>query len=118
MSNNQQPEALRLAHLLALDKWPDAAAELCRQHARIAELDSEATENARIIGASAETELALRGHIAELEAQLSACIKLLKKMPKINQTLYVGNARQSWGVQAKAVLDVISATQAKHGGEA
>jgi uncharacterized protein YeaC (DUF1315 family) len=37
MSN--QPEALRLAHLLELDKWPDAATELRRQHARTVELE-------------------------------------------------------------------------------
>ena len=48
----QQPEALRLAHTLSGDKliddsteWADtlhaAAAELCRQHARITELEAQ-----------------------------------------------------------------------------
>lgn len=39
---------------------------------RIAELESEAEQNAKIIGASAETELALRGRIAEMEEQMAA----------------------------------------------
>jgi hypothetical protein len=38
----------------------------------IAELESEAEQNAKIIGASAETELALRGRIAEMEEQMAA----------------------------------------------
>lgn len=111
----QQPEALHLAHLLALDKWPDAATELRRLHSEnqdlrtrhycntaeieslrarvqelgemarenrskkvielercIAELESEAEQNAKIIGASAETELALRARVEELERELAA----------------------------------------------
>lgn len=87
------PDALRLAHLLDIDKWPDAAAELRRLYARVQELESierqlceqadvaanayrelesEAANNARILGASAETELALRGRIAEMEKQMVA----------------------------------------------
>jgi len=32
MTNNTQPEALRLSELLETDGWPDAAAELRRLH--------------------------------------------------------------------------------------
>lgn len=87
------PDALRLAHLLDIDKWPDAAAELRRLHDRVQELESierqlceqadvaanayrelqsEAADNARIIGASAEKELALRARMEELERELAA----------------------------------------------
>jgi hypothetical protein len=38
----------------------------------IAEMESEAEQNAKIIGASAETELALRARIAEMEEQMAA----------------------------------------------
>ena len=51
MTDNTQPEALRLAALLDADEWPGSmtlvsyaracAAELCRQHARIAELEAQ-----------------------------------------------------------------------------
>lgn len=37
----QQSEALRLAHLLALDKWPDAAEELRRLYAENRELKEQ-----------------------------------------------------------------------------
>ena len=70
MSTTQQPDALRLArkfeevgfmgdHRFAKDHWcRQAAAELRRQHARIAELEDA-------------TDIAIE-RIAELEAQLSA----------------------------------------------
>ena len=68
-TSTQQPEALRLAHTLRGGKliddsteWADtlhtAAAELCRQHTRIAELEDA-------------TDIAIK-RITELEAQLSA----------------------------------------------
>ena len=51
MSGTQQPEALRLAEMLTADEWPgsvtlvsyarECVAELRRQHARIAELESQ-----------------------------------------------------------------------------
>lgn len=47
----------------------DAAQEV---EDRVAELQSEAANNARIIGASAETELALRARVEELERELAA----------------------------------------------
>ena len=139
MSNNQQPEALRLAHLLALDKWPDAAAELRRLHACVQELQSEASENARIIGIGVEAELRLRAQVEELERRLestlpwlvhyghqrtamrechealAACISLLKKTPKATQSMFVGKDQQAWGVQAKAVLEAALAAYAKQG---
>ena len=69
--STQQPEALRLAHTLSGGKliddsteWADtlhaAGDELRRLYDRVTELEAEASDNARIIGASAETELALR----------------------------------------------------------
>ena len=137
MSSNRQPEPLRLADLLELDKWPDAAAELRRLYAENQSLQSEAEQNAKILGASAEKELALQARIEELEASLSiiyglliqmhgvvllrkqealaACISLLKKTPKIMQNIYVGKDSQSWGTQAKTVLKAAIAAQAKYG---
>lgn len=99
MSNMQKPTALSLAdkyeiegflgdHRFAKDEWCRLAAiELRRQHARIAELDE----------------------------QMTGCIKLLKRTPKITREIYVGKDRQAWGVQAKAVLDAAIAAQAKQG---
>ncbi len=99
MSSTQKPVALRLAdkyevhgflsdHSFTKEQWcSQAAAELRRQHARI----------------------------AELEAQLSACINLLKRAPKTTRDIYVGKDRQPWGAQAKAVLDAALAAQAKKG---
>ena len=95
MSTTQNHEALRLAEVLdALDAGSfknsllqKAAAELRRQHARITELDE----------------------------QMTGCIKLLKRTPKITRDIYVGKDRQAWGVQAKAVLDAAIAVQTKKG---
>ena len=97
MSGTQQPEALRLAEMLTADEWPgsvtlvsyarECVAELRRQHARITELDE----------------------------QMTGCIKLLKRTPKITRDIYVGKDRQAWGVQAKAVLDAAIAVQTKKG---
>lgn len=75
-------------HRFAKDEWcRQAAVELRRQHARITELDE----------------------------QMTGCIKLLKRTPKITRDIYVGKDRQAWGVQAKAVLDAAIETQAKQG---
>ncbi len=51
MTDRTQPEALRLAALLDADEWPGSmtlvsyaracVAELCRQHARIADLEAQ-----------------------------------------------------------------------------
>ena len=51
MTDNTQPEAMRLAALFDADEWPGSltlvsyaracAAELCRQHTRIAELEAQ-----------------------------------------------------------------------------
>ena len=97
MTQTQQPEALRLAEMLTADVWPgnvsivsyaqECAAELRRQHARITELDE----------------------------QMTGCVKLLKRTPKITRDIYVGKDRQAWGVQAKAVLDAAIAVQTKKG---
>lgn len=79
-----QPEALRLAdkyevegflqdHRFAQEQWcSQAAVELRRLHAENQSLQSEAVHNASIIGASAETELALRARVEELERELAA----------------------------------------------
>ena len=82
MTQVQQPEALQLAHALNGSKliddsteWAhtlhDAANLLEHQHARIEELESEAQANARIIGASAENELALRARVQELQRRVA-----------------------------------------------
>ena len=83
----QQPEALRLAHLLALDKWPDAATELRRLHSenqdlrtrhycntaeiealqnRVQELGEMAREN------RSKRVIELERRIAEMEEQMAA----------------------------------------------
>lgn len=102
MSTAQKPTALDLVdkyevqgfagdHPFAQEQWcTQAAVELRRQHARITELDE----------------------------QMTGCIKLLKRTPKITRDIYVGKDRQAWGVQAKAVLDAALAAQAKQGGAA
>lgn len=118
MSSNRQPEPLRLADLLELDKWPDAAAELRRLYAENQSLQSEAEQNAKILGASAEKELALRTQMEALKAALAASISLLQKTPKITQNIYVGKESQSWGAQAKAVLNTAIAAQGKQEGGA
>ena len=95
MTTTQKHESLRLAEVLdALDVGSfknsllqKAAAELRRQHARITELDE----------------------------QMTGCIKLLKRTPKITRDIYVGKDRQAWGVKAKAVLDAAIAVQTKKG---
>ena len=81
MITTQQPEALRLAdkyeahgflgdHRFAKEHWcSQAATELRRQHARIAELEAE---RAAIIAEKNECKYALRHTQKELEAQLSA----------------------------------------------
>ena len=72
------PDALRLAEcldnitFLTRKQSEDAAAELRRLHAENQLLQSEAANTARILGASAEKELALRSRIAEMEKQLAA----------------------------------------------
>ena len=82
MTQVQQPEALQLAHALNggkliddstewADTLHDAANLLEHQHARIEELESEAQANARIIGASAENELALRARVQELQRRVA-----------------------------------------------
>lgn len=75
---SEVPEALRLADWLEANSAgiyrpaADAASELRRFHAENLLLQSEAANNARILGASAETELALRGRVGELERKLAA----------------------------------------------
>lgn len=77
MTQTQQPEALRLAECLRDKEYCtflqmlDAANLLEHQHARIEELESEAQANARIIGASAENELALRARVQELQRRVA-----------------------------------------------
>ena len=138
------PGALRLADWLDDQYDPDnlkadAAAEIRRLYTENQTLQSEAAENARILGASAETELALRAKVEELERRLestlpwvvhywhqrtamrechealAACISLLKKTPKITQSMFVGKDQQAWGVQAKTVLEAALAAYAKQG---
>ena len=159
----QHPEALQYATRLNEMRgglFSDAASELRRLYARVQELESierqlceqadvaanayrelesEAADNARIIGASTETELALRAKVEELERRLestlpwlvhywhqrtamrechealAACISLLKKTPKITQSMFVGKDQQAWGVQAKTVLEAALAAYAKQG---
>ena len=60
-----QPEALRLAHLLALDKWPDAAAELRRLHAE----NQELKEQMAAIGAGGVESLRKRAAPAVVAVQ-------------------------------------------------
>lgn len=76
-----QPDALLLAHLLELDKWPDAAAELRRLHAE----NQELKEQMAAIGAggveplrktSADTS-ALRAALEEAEAALEVATSRL-----------------------------------------
>jgi hypothetical protein len=54
MTNNTQPEALRLSELLETDGWPDAAAELRRLHevnqALLKTLESYEAENEQLWG--------------------------------------------------------------------
>ena len=138
------PGALRLADWLDDQYDPDnlkadAAAEIRRLYTENQTLQSEAAENARILGASADTELALRAKVEELERRLestlpwvvhywhqrtamrechealAACINLLKKTPKITQSMFVGKDQQAWGVQAKTVLEAALAAYAKQG---
>ena len=83
MTQAQQPEALRLAdkyeiegflqdHRFAKDHWcRQAAAELRRLHSCVIDLESEAQANARIIGSSAENELALRARVQELQRRVA-----------------------------------------------
>ena len=82
MTQVQQPDALQLAHALNggkliddsmewMDTLHDAAAELCRLHSCVIELESEAQANARIISASAENELALRARVQELQRRVA-----------------------------------------------
>ena len=123
MSSNRQPEALRLADWLDDQYDPDnhkadAASELRRLYAENQSLQSEAEQNAKIFGASAEKELALRTQVEALEAALATSISLLQKTPKIMQNIYVGKDSQSWGAQAKAVLDAAIAAQGKQEGGA
>ncbi len=77
-----QPEALQLAYALSGGKliddsteWADtlhaASAELRRLHSCVIDLESEAQANARIIGASAENELALRARVQELQRRVA-----------------------------------------------
>lgn len=74
---SEVPNALRLADCLAgnaTTPWTreEAATELLRLHAENLLLQSEAANNVRILGASAETELALRARVEELERKLAA----------------------------------------------
>ncbi len=83
MTQVQQPEALRLAdqyeiegflqdHRFAKDHWcRQAAAELRRLNSCVNEFESEAQANARIIGSSAENELALRARVQELQRRVA-----------------------------------------------
>ncbi len=77
-----QPEALQLAYALSggkliddstewADTLPAASAELRRLHSCVIDLESEAQANARIIGASAENELALRARVQELQRRVA-----------------------------------------------
>ena len=81
-TSTEQSEALQLAHALNGSKliddsteWADtlhaAAAELRRLHSCVIDLESEAQANARIIGASAENELALRARVQELQRRVA-----------------------------------------------
>ena len=75
---SEVPDALRIADEVNSGLWAnymtrkEAAAEIRRLYTENQTLQSEAAENARIIGASAETELALRARVEELERELAA----------------------------------------------
>ena len=82
MTRAQQPEAQRLARTLSGGKliddsteWADtlhaASAELRRLYSCVNEFESEAQANARIIGSSAENELALRARVQELQRRVA-----------------------------------------------
>jgi len=71
-----QDEALRLAHALDGGKLIDDSAEwadtLHAAAAMLRNLHIEATEQARLLGISAEREMALRARVQELERAVAA----------------------------------------------
>lgn len=78
MTQAQQPEASIFVddRPASLDddlyQWAVDADDLIRrQHALISRLEAEAQANARIIGASAENELALRARVQELQRRVA-----------------------------------------------
>ena len=95
--NTKQPEALRLAEMLTADEWPGSVTIVSYVQECVAEL------------------LRLYARVQELDKQMTGCIRLLKRTPKITRDIYVGKDRQAWGVQAKAVLDAAIAVQTKKG---
>lgn len=116
MNTTQQPDALQLADIVEQSEgWTSlkAAAELRRQHARIAELEAQLSA----IGAGGVEPLRGSRQAHEIREALAGCIKLLKKTPKITRDIYVGKDRQAWGVQAKAVLDAAVAALNQEGGK-
>ena len=68
MTNKKQPEALRLAEMLAADEWPghvtlvsyaqECVTELLRQHARITELESQLAQRFDAADKAAEAQAA------------------------------------------------------------
>ena len=76
---------------------------------RIAEMEEQMAS----IGAGGVEPLRGSHQARECREALAACINLLKKTPKITQNIYVGKDRQSWGAQAKIVLEAALAAQAK-----
>ena len=96
-TNTHKPEALRLAEMLTADEWPGSVTLVSYARECVAELRSQ------------------HARITELDEQITGCIKLLKRTPKITRDIYVGKDRQAWGVQAKAVLDAAIAVQTKKG---
>ncbi len=83
--------------------------EMIRLHHRVNELEAMLSA----IGAGGVEPLRGSHQARECREALAACIKLLKKTPKITQNIYVGKDRQSWGAQAKIVLEAALAAQAK-----
>lgn len=95
--NIRAAEKLRYQHVLLIE----LADQLSGSKNRIADLEAQLSA----IGAGGVEPLRGSRHVHECREALAACIKLLKKTPKITRDIYVGKDRQAWGVQAKAVLD-------------
>lgn len=137
---SEVPDTLRLAEMYDFgdpaahgNAWKSAVCtELRRLHDRVQELESierqlceqadvaanayrelqsEAANNARIIGASAETELALRGRIAEMEKQMAAIgaggVEPLRKRAAAPQVVQAAVPQIDWESAAeKIAIDV------------
>lgn len=94
-------EAARIAYASEFEPDADGVPDVGNIHANIRALKAQLSA----IGAGGVEPLRGSRHVHECREALAACIKLLKKTPKITRDIYVGKDRQAWGVQAQAVLD-------------